>query len=117
MSTTPKLPIASAAVADWATVIERAIASREAAEMALAAAASAADIDEASLAAFESGRPVLGMFDLQQLASVYGTTLGAWMHQDEPPLFRGEDHAASKEAEEIALALMTQFLAAEALAG
>jgi transcriptional regulator with XRE-family HTH domain len=109
------LPIAALPVADWATVAQRARTTRESAGLSVAAAAEAIGVPRSDLEAFESGEAVLGVFDLQALADLYGTTTGAWFHGDERPVFRGADTTASREATQIGVQLMSEYLGALAI--
>lgn len=111
------LPIRHIPAADWPTVAERVAAARRHAGTSAAEAAEAIDATETELLAFEAGDPVLGVYDLQLLADLLGTTTGAWFCGDERPLFRSTDKAACEEAARIGAGLMARHLASEAAAG
>jgi transcriptional regulator with XRE-family HTH domain len=117
MAPQSELPIRSFPVANWVIIGQRAAASRRAASVSVSDVAEQIGVEEARLLGFEAGEPTLSAFEVRELARHLDTTPGTWLCGDEDALFRGKDRKAAQEAREIGIALMTEFLAAEALVG
>jgi hypothetical protein len=103
-------------IADWTTIAARFAASLADAGMSVDEVSAQTAIPRDDVQAFVDGDPVLGAYELEQLAEALNLTVGTWFCEDQAPLFRGKDDEAAAAAT-LGVELMTEYLAVEALAG